>query len=57
MLMLKTIATGSGGNCYALISDNQILLIDLGVSAREIKRGINYRISDVVGCIVSHGHL
>jgi len=54
--MLKTIATGSGGNCYTLMNDNEILLIDLGVSAREIKRGINYRISDVVGCIVSHEH-
>lgn len=57
MLMLKTIATGSSGNCYALMNDNQILLIDMGVSASEIKRGINYKISDVSGCIVSHRHL
>lgn len=55
--MLKTIATGSSGNCYALMNDNQILLIDMGVSASEIKRGINYKISDVSGCIVSHRHL
>lgn len=57
MLMLKTIATGSEGNAHALICKNEILLIDLGVSERDIKRGINYKISDVVGCVVTHKHL
>lgn len=57
MLMLKTISTGSIGNCYALMVDNQILLIDLGIDALKIKKQINYRVSDVGGCIVSHKHL
>lgn len=57
MLMLKTIATGSNGNSYALMSGNEILLLDLGVSAREIKKSIDYRVSDIVGCCVSHKHL
>ncbi len=56
-MVLKTIATGSSGNCHALISnDNEILLLDVGVGVKEIKRGIDYRISDVVGAVVSHGH-
>ncbi len=56
MITLKTIATGSSGNCYALMNDNEILLLDLGVSEKVIKKAIDFRISDVVGAVVSHGH-
>ena len=57
MLVLKTIATGIKGNSYALINGNQILLLDLGVSVFNIKKSINFRISDITGCVVSHEHL
>lgn len=57
MLTLKTIATGSKGNSYALTNGNEILLLDLGVSDKEIKKAINYRVSDIVGCLVTHGHI
>lgn len=57
MLMLKTIATGSSGNSYALMNDNEILLLDLGVNARVIKKEIDFRVSDIVGCLVTHKHL
>jgi len=55
--MLKTIATGSSGNSYALMNDNEILLLDLGVNARVIKKEIDFRVSDIVGCLVTHKHL
>lgn len=57
MIVLKTIATGSSGNSYALMNDNEILLLDLGVSAKVIKKAIDFRVSDIAGCLVSHGHL
>lgn len=56
MLMLKTIATGSSGNSHALIFDNQILLLDLGVNASDIKKSIDFKVSDIVGCLVTHKH-
>lgn len=55
--MLKTIATGSRGNCYALMNDNEILLLDLGISAKVIKKAIDFRVSDIAGCLVTHKHL
>ena len=55
-MILKTIATGSSGNSYALIDGKSILLLDLGVSAKETKRAIDFRISDVVGAVVTHQH-
>lgn len=56
MITLKTIATGSSGNSYTLMNDNEILLLDLGVSEKVIKKAIDFRISDVVGAVVSHVH-
>lgn len=56
-MVIKTIGTGSSGNSYALIdNDNKILLLDLGLPAKEIKRAIDFRISDVVGAVVTHHH-
>ena len=57
MLSLKTISTGSKGNSYILKSNNDILLLDLGVTEKGIKKAIDFKISDVAGCVVSHGHL
>lgn len=56
-MLLKTIATGSSGNCHALIADTgEILLLDLGENEKKIKKGIGWRISDVIGAIVTHKH-
>ena len=56
-MLLRTIATGSSGNSYALISSTgEILLLDLGVSEKTIKKGIDWKISNVVGAVISHGH-
>lgn len=57
MLICKTIATGSSGNSYALMNDNEILLLDLGVNAKLIKKAIDFRVSNIVGCLVTHKHL
>ena len=56
-MTLKCIGSGSSGNSYAIIdNDNKILLLDLGLPAKEIKRAIDFRISDVVGAVVTHHH-
>ena len=56
-MKFKCIATGSTGNTYALISDTgEILLLDLGMSEKTIKKGIDWKISNVVGAVISHGH-
>lgn len=57
-MFLRVISTGSqAGNCYALISDSgQILLLDFGCYKKKILRGIDYRVSDIVGAVLSHGH-
>lgn len=57
-MFVRCIGTGSQqGNCYALYdNDGKILLLDLGLARKEILKGINFNVSDVVGAVVSHGH-
>lgn len=57
-MKLRCCGTGSDGNCYSLISSSgEILLIECGVKRwNDILKMINYRISDVSGCILTHAH-
>lgn len=54
---LKTISTGSDGNCYILTSaSGKRLVLDAGVSKAEIIKGCNYDVKSIVGAIVTHEH-
>lgn len=56
-MFVRCIGTGSSGNCYALYDNvGKILLLDLGLARKQILRGIDFNVSDVVGCVVSHEH-
>lgn len=58
MMKLKCIATGSTGNCYTLTSDSgETLILDCGIPIKEIKKGLNWNIKDVVGVLCTHKHL
>nr|DAK72533.1 MAG TPA: YycJ-like MBL-fold protein [Caudoviricetes sp.] len=57
MMKLKCIATGSTGNCYTLTSDSgETLILDCGIPIKDIKKGLNWNIKDVVGTICTHHH-
>lgn len=56
-MKLKCIATGSTGNCYTLTSNSgETLILDCGIPIKGIKKGLDWNIRNVVGCIVSHAH-
>ncbi len=55
-MLLKIIASGSSGNAYILKTDTGTLLIECGVRFKEIQKGLNYDLSGVVGCLVTHFH-
>lgn len=53
---IKVIASGSSGNA-TLISDGETaLLLDAGISYKELQRGTGFRLSSVAGCLVTHEH-
>ena len=54
---LKCLGSSSAGNCYLLTSNSgETLILDCGIPIKEIKKGLNWNIRNVVGCIVSHVH-
>lgn len=55
-MKLKVIGSSSRGNGYALIADDEILLIEAGCKLIEVKKAIDWQIGKVVGCLVSHRH-
>jgi len=57
-MKLKCIATGSTGNCYTLTSNSgETLILDCGIPIKEIKKGLKWDITDVVGVLCTHKHL
>jgi phosphoribosyl 1,2-cyclic phosphodiesterase len=56
-MKLKCIATGSTGNCYTLTSNSgETIILDCGIPIKEIKKGLNWNVKDVVGAICTHRH-
>lgn len=56
-IKLIVIGSSSSGNSYALIADNgEILAIEAGCRFLDFKKMVDWKISDVAGCIVSHEH-
>jgi phosphoribosyl 1,2-cyclic phosphodiesterase len=57
-MKLKCISTGSSGNCYLLQADSgETLILDCGIPIKEIKKGLNWNVKDVVGVLCTHKHL
>ena len=57
-MKLKCLGSSSAGNCYLLTSNNgETLILDCGIPIKEIKKGLNWNIKDVVGVLCTHKHL
>jgi len=54
--VIKTIASGSSGNCYAIEHKGKYLLLEAGVPFDEVRPAIDYNTQDIVGCLISHEH-
>ena len=53
---LHILGSGSSGNCYLLKTSTDILVIEAGMKFIEVKKAINFDLSKIVACIVSHEH-
>jgi phosphoribosyl 1,2-cyclic phosphodiesterase len=53
---LKVLGSSSSGNCYLLQNDKETLIIECGLPYKSILKGLNFNLSNVVGCLVSHEH-
>ena len=56
---MKFIVLGSGSkaNGYVLTNGSEALIIEAGVNLIEVKKALDFNISIIQGCIVSHNHM
>lgn len=55
-MQLIVISSSSRGNAYALVGENETLLLEAGVPFTKVRRALNYNTSNIVGCCISHRH-
>ena len=56
MITVETIGSSSRGNCYKLTSGGSSLLLECGLPWAQIRRALNFKTTDLDGCLVSHHH-
>lgn len=56
MIKIKTLATGSKGNCYHITDGHTPLLLEAGIRFKDIQRQLNFNISDISACLITHEH-
>lgn len=54
---ITVIASSSVGNCYRVNDGITTLLIECGIPINKIKEALDYSLSDVDGCLISHEHM
>ena len=55
-MMVHPIASGSSGNAYYISDGQSSLLLDAGIPLAQIQAGCGYQVSQLSGCLVTHGH-
>ena len=56
MIEFTPFASGSTGNCYWLTDGSTPLLLEAGIQFKEIQKQLNFRVSELAGCLISHEH-
>lgn len=57
MIEIRTLATGSKGNCYWITDGSTPLLLECGIPFKKIQQALNYQTSDIAGVLVTHEHI
>lgn len=55
-MKIKVIASGSKGNCYIIEDQGKKLILDCGIPIKEIKRALDWNVTNIAGVFVSHSH-
>lgn len=53
---IKVIASGSKGNAYRIRDGTTSLLLECGIPIRLIQQALDYHLTDIDGCLISHEH-
>jgi phosphoribosyl 1,2-cyclic phosphodiesterase len=56
MIEIKTLASGSKGNCYYVTDGSTPLLLECGIPFKSIRKALNFNTSNLAACLVTHEH-
>lgn len=56
-MKLHVLGSNSKGNGYILEGKSQILLLECGLPLKDVKEALNFDLTKVVGCCITHEHL
>ncbi len=56
MIKISALASGSKGNCYRVTDSRTPLLIECGITFKEIQKGLDFKTSETKGCLITHEH-
>ena len=54
MIEIKALASSSAGNCYHVTDGKTPFLIECGIPFTQIRRALNFTVTGLAGCLVSH---
>lgn len=55
-MRLKVLGSSSSGNCYILENGHECLVLEAGIDFKEVLKALNFNITKVVGCLITHEH-
>jgi phosphoribosyl 1,2-cyclic phosphodiesterase len=56
LIKINALASGSKGNCYRVTDGSTPLLIECGIPFKEIQKGLDFKTSEIKGCLITHEH-
>lgn len=56
-MRIEVLGTGSSGNCYKVKIGNATLLLECGLPYKVIQRKLNFKVSQIDVCLVTHEHM
>lgn len=56
-MQIEVLGTGSAGNCYKVEIGRATLLLECGLPFKVIQRKLDFKLSDIDACLVTHEHM
>lgn len=56
-MKIEVLGTGSSGNCYKVKIGKATLLLECGLPYKIIQKKLNFKISEIDACLVTHEHM
>lgn len=56
-MRIEVLGTGSSGNCYKVEIGKATLLLECGLPFKVIQKKLNFKVSEIDACLVTHEHM